>query len=101
MRQKTPRSVSIGGQKFKILFRDLENDDWGQMLFDDRQILLSKKCLANPKILKDTLRHEVIHAALAVSGCSFADRFDEESIVRAIDNIFFPAWEKLENKLNP
>jgi hypothetical protein len=40
----------------------------------------------------------MIHAALAVGGVSFAVEYDEEVIVRCLDSIFFPAWDKLTKK---
>jgi hypothetical protein len=34
-----------------------------------------------------------------MSGVSFSDKYDEENVVRAIENIFFPAWNALHKKL--
>jgi hypothetical protein len=56
-------------------------------------------CFSNKKTLRETMRHEVLHASLSMSGVAFAEKFDEESLVRAMENIFFPCWERLEPKL--
>lgn len=100
MNRKVPRSVSIGGQKFAIVVAALEDDGYGEMRFDDRKIVISSKCLAKQSLLRETLRHEVLHAALHVSGVAFSESYDEENIVRAIEHIFFPAWTNLHEKLN-
>jgi len=51
-------------------------------------------------MLLDTLRHEMLHASLAVAGHSWSSKIDEEPIVRSIENIFFPALDVLMNKIN-
>lgn len=44
--------------------------------------------------MRVTLRHELMHAALSISGIAYIDRLPEEAIVRCFDNLFFPAYEK-------
>lgn len=100
MNRKVPRSVSIGGQKFSIVIAPLEDGDYGEMNFDERRIVISTRCATKASTLRETLRHEVLHAALHVSGVAFSEIYDEENIVRAIENIFFPAWTTLHKKLN-
>ena len=46
------------------------------------------------KVAKETVRHEMIHAALALSGLDHLEGFEEEAIVKCMDTIFFPAWER-------
>ena len=87
----------IGGERFKILIKSME--PWGEMHFDDREIRISHKAFTDQKILLDTLRHEMLHASLSVSGISWAESYDEEPIVRAIENIFFPAFDLIKNKI--
>lgn len=93
-----PRFILIGGIKFRIVIAKI--DDYGQMSFDDKEIRISKECLNNDKMLLDTLRHEMLHASLAVAGHSWSSKIDEEPIVRSIENIFFPALDVLMNKIN-
>lgn len=94
-----PSCVYIGGQRFKVVCQDME--DWGHLSFDARTITISKRAASKLQTLRDTLRHEMLHAALHLSGVSFSERYDEESTVRAIENIFFPAWEKTRKHLEP
>jgi len=94
---KPPRSISIGGIRFRIVLKKM--DDYGQMSFDDREIRISRECLKSDKMLLDTLRHEMLHASLAVAGHSWSEGIDEEPIVRSIEHIFFPAIDALMNKI--
>lgn len=89
----------IGGQKFRIVVGTLDNGDYGRMYFDERKIVISTACLSKSSVLIDTLRHEVLHAALHISGVSFLERYEEETLVRAIETIFFPSWNALHDKL--
>lgn len=97
--KKLPKHVMIGGNKFRIVIGTLDNGDYGRMYFDERKIVISTACLSKSSILRETLRHEVLHAALHISGVSFLERYEEETLVRAMDHIFFPAWQDLHNKL--
>ena len=74
-------------------------EEWGHYVHDDGIIRLSSRCLSKASTLRETLRHEMLHAALNISGAAFMDKFDEEVIVRAIDAIFFPAWDAMRKKL--
>lgn len=94
-----PSAISIGGVRFRLVFRDM-GDNYGETHLDDKRIDIGLRCLKNHKELVETMRHEMLHAALGVSGVSFSERFDEEAVVRAIDNIFFPAWERMQKHLN-
>lgn len=97
--KKLPKHVMIGGNKFRIVIGTLDNGDYGRMYFDERKIVISAACLSKSLVLRETLRHEVLHAALHISGVSFLERYEEETLVRAIETIFFPAWSKLHDQL--
>lgn len=99
MKRKLPTSVIIGGIRFQIVCQPIEDDDHGRMFFDERKILINTFCLDKASLLRETLRHEMLHAALHVSGVAFMEYYDEEVLVRAIDHIFFPAWSLIEKKL--
>jgi len=43
----------------------------------------------------------MLHAALDVSGLTYIKTFEEEAIVRCIDNIFHPAWDATRKLLIP
>lgn len=95
---KIPKSVLIGGVKFKIRIKKMES--WGEMHFDDKEIHISKNAILKEDIFLDTLRHEMLHASLSVAGISWSDKYDEESIVRAIENIFFPAFNLIKTQIS-
>lgn len=86
-----PKSIRIGGRQVKItIVEDLE--EYGNFTEDTLTIQLKK---ADAETMRVTLRHELMHAALSISGIAYIDRLPEEAIVRCFDNLFFPAWEKL------
>lgn len=99
MKRKLPSSVMIGGIRFAIVCQKIDEGDYGRMIFDERRIVINTICLAKASLLRETLRHEILHAALHVSGISFLERYDEEALVRAMDHIFFPAWNAVKAKL--
>lgn len=87
----------MAGIRIKVrVVADMEN--WGEYNNDNKEISLSKKCAESKAHLKSTLRHELTHAALHIGGVSFMEIYDEEPIVRCLDDIFFPCWEKLQAK---
>ena len=89
-----PSSVEIGGQSFEIVWKDLE--EWGSMEFDARKIhICPSRCLNNPSGAWATLRHEMLHASLCMGGVAYAEKYDDEVVVRCIENLFFPAWDKI------
>jgi hypothetical protein len=92
---KLPRSITIGGLKVKILIVD-ELDDYGIYFPDKNEIHLRKM---NDNLLLDTLRHEMIHASLHIGGVSYMEKYDEESVVRCLDSLFWPSWNKIIKKL--
>ena len=87
--------IYIGGLKFEIIRENIH--EYGLMRFDERQIVISSN-VTDPSVCITTLRHEMIHAALEIAGISHMRRYDEEPIVRAIENIFFPAWDAINNQ---
>ena len=95
---KIPKKISIGGIAFKVQFVKFDVDDYGRMDFDQRLILLNDSIKNNLPMVAETIRHEMVHAALAVGGVSFSVDYDEEVIVRCLDSLFFPAWDKLTKR---
>jgi hypothetical protein len=98
MTDKIPQSVSIGGKTIGIVVEEMES--WGEYRSDDRQIALSHKATVSESDLIETLRHEMVHAALDIGGISHLKNYEEESIVRCLDTIFHPAWETVRQSLN-
>lgn len=96
---RLPRSIEVAGQRVRVRVSDLE-DTYGQFTFDDRLIEIDRKHLhEDPAGAIDTLRHELMEAALFLSGVGFMDRYDQEPVVRAMEQVFFPAWDKLLPRL--
>jgi hypothetical protein len=90
---KIPPSVSIGGQEVEIVIeKDLA--EYGLFCLDDMRITLRS---ADTDIMESTLRHEMMHAAFSIAGISHSKTFEdmEECVVRCLENIFFPAWERM------
>jgi len=93
---KSLKSVVIAGQRIKIQKTELD-DCYGQYLHEKRTIQLNSK-LPEDEIIP-TLRHEMLHAAFHISGISFCETFEEEACIRCIDEVFFPAYERILKRL--
>jgi hypothetical protein len=91
-----PKSIQVGGLRVKInIIENLE--DFGS--FDlDRMVISVRKGPA--KTMIETIRHEMTHAAFAIGGIGHCKPFEEveEGVVRCLDHLFFPAWDKLQTK---
>jgi hypothetical protein len=94
-----PKSVQIAGYRIPIRIKDLSGDPYGQYLPDKKVIELDKGTVKDKKLLRETLRHEMVEAALFISGVSWSETYEQEPIVRALDEIFWPAWDKVSGKL--
>ena len=92
-----PTLIEVGGINFKIIYKELE--DFGQMDFDKKTIYIRKGMSSEDNF--DTLMHEVLHAALSVSGISYVIDEDklEEGIIRCVDHLLFPIYKKEIKKL--
>ena len=95
-----PKSVTIGGQKIKVKleeFKDYHGFTYGQYFHDDKTIQVNPDLCGQDKI--ETLRHEMMEASLLISGVGFSDSYEQEAVVRCMEEIFFPAWEATLKKL--
>lgn len=95
---KIPKEIEIGGRIITIKV-DSNLDDFGQYHADDRRILLGHKATLSKAVLIETIRHEMVHAALDIGGVSYIKVYEEEAIVRCLDTLFHPAWEKVRQTL--
>lgn len=93
---KLPTSVKIAGQRVKIKVGKLE-DAYGQYEHDNRVIWISNTIKDN-RVIITTLRHEILEASLLISGVGWLEKYDQEAIVRCVDEIFWTAWESLNLK---
>jgi len=95
-----PKSITMAGIRVRIKFRDLGDDDCYGIYSHRRKLITIDKTLKGKELL-ETIRHEMIHAALGISGLAFCEAYEEEAIVRCMDEIFFPAWERFLKRFNP
>ena len=90
------KSVNVAGKKLRV--KTAIGTDLGTYSHDDAIIHLHPEQSAASA--RETLRHEMVHATIAISGVGYAlPSGVEEALVRALDSIFFPAWEAVETKL--
>ena len=90
----------MAGIRVRIKFRDLGDDDCYCIYSHRRKLITIDKTLKGKELL-ETIRHEMIHAALGISGLAYCEAYEEEAIVRCMDEIFFPAWERFLKRFNP
>lgn len=87
-----PKSITMAGQRIKVVTRDLSDEDYfGSYLHDKKTITIHSKLSA--KKTKEMMWHEMMHAWLACSGLGAALEI-EEALVVSSDEIFYPAWER-------
>ena len=93
-----PKSIRVAGVPIKIARQDLDGDPYGYWSLDKRTIVLDQKLKG--KQLRETLRHEMLHATFDLCGEGFSSpSFPDENVIRALETLFFPAWERMEKRL--
>lgn len=94
-----PAAVTIAGIRTRI--RVVEEIDEvgteGQYRQEIAEILISRAAIKKGEAWA-TLRHEMQHAALRISGVAWSEGFEEEAVVRCMDTIFWPAWDRLQKR---
>jgi len=93
-----PDKISIGGRMLTVVV-DPKLEAWGEYHADDRKIVLASRTLDKQSSLRETLRHEMLHAALDICGLSYLERYEEEAVVRCVENVFAPAWETVRKQI--
>jgi len=88
-----PKQIKIAGHNIKIRIGKLENA-YGQYEHDSKTIWISDT-VKDPKTKKNTLRHEIMEASLLLSGVAWCEKMETEAVVRCMEEIFFPSWNKL------
>ena len=92
------QKLEIGGWVIEVqVATGLE--DFGQWEIEARTIWISPDALKSKKLFRETLRHEMDHAAREIGGVAYCVRHEEEAITRCRDHLFWPAWEKISGKL--
>ena len=95
-----PKTIRVAGVPVRILREDLSDGETFGYYSHERRVIGIDKSLS-PSVTRATIRHELIHSALSFSGLSSLTNYEEESIVRCMDEIFFPAWESFLRRFKP
>lgn len=99
MKISPPPLVNVGGRTI-IIRIDPTLEAWGEYRADDKEIILASRTLDKQSNLRETLRHEILHASFDIGGIAYLEGYEEEAIVRCIENIFHPAWETVRKQLS-
>lgn len=86
-------SIKVIGKKINVKYVETE-EYWGYFDQDELTIYLSLNCLKNPERHEETLKHEIKHVILYLTGLAFLERFEEETLVRCIENLIIPEISK-------
>ena len=95
-----PKTVSIAGRRVKLALVPFNGSspDYGLYLHDKKTIEINNTLKG--KALIHTIRHEMMEASLLLSGVGWLENYDQEAIVRCMEEIFFPAWEAFLKRIN-
>jgi len=91
---KTQSKIKMAGEVIQVLV-DHNTDDWGYYDHDRRLIYISQRAIDYDQYA-ETLRHEMMHAALRIGGVAFNETMEEEALIRCLETIFFPAWNAIQ-----
>ena len=92
------KSIRMAGQTVKLRRKDLsDHDEWGYWVAEKRMIVVHTPL--TPKKFKETLRHEMVHAAWHFCGVTWCEGHEEEALNRCLDEVFWPSWERVERRL--
>jgi hypothetical protein len=97
---KFPKTVTIAGKRIKLIveeFKGADSDTFGEYFHDDKLIQINAGLTDEESLT--TLRHEMMEASLFISGLAWTERFEQEAIVRCMEEIFFPAWETILKRI--
>ena len=97
---KFPKTVTIAGKRIRLIveeFKGADSDTFGEYFHDDKLIQINAGLTDEESLT--TLRHEMMEASLFISGLAWTERFEQEAIVRCMEEIFFPAWETILKRI--
>ena len=98
---KLPKTATIGGRRIKIAvepFKGVDSDTFGEYFHDDKLIQINTDM--DDTVTLETLRHEFMEASLLISGVGVSERYEQEAVVRCMEEIFFPAWELIFKRID-
>ena len=91
---KIPKTITIAGKRIRLIveeFKGADSGTFGEYFHDDRLIQLNTGLTDEDAL--ETLRHEMMEASLFISGLAWTENYEQEAIVRCMEEIFFPAWD--------
>ncbi len=91
-----PKTIDVAGRRIRLEFCELD-DSYGQYLHDCKTVQVNAALSDGEKLL--TIRHELMESALLLSGVGFSEAYEQEPIVRCMEELFFPAWEQFQKRL--
>ena len=92
--------MSIAGRRIRLVVKPFKVDDsdtFGEYSHDEKIIQINAGL--SDEVALDTLRHEMMEASLFLSGLAWSERYEQEPIVRCMEEIFFPAWETILKRI--
>lgn len=93
---QVPSRVPLGGRSIKIEYHDRLHDSeghsiWGEYTSGEYTIKISKSRPLSPADVWNTLHHELVHAALDLSGVeNVLGEKREEAVAHCIGNLLSP-----------
>ena len=90
---KFPKTVNIAGRRIRLVvepFKGIDSDTFGEYFHDEKLIQINTGL--SDSVMLTTLRHEMMEASLYLSGLAWAERYEQEAVIRCMEEIFFPAW---------
>ena len=93
------KSIQMAGQTVTIVRKDLSEAGWWGY-WDSENLEIGIHQDVSPKRFKETLRHEMEHAAKYFCGLdSLEDGPEEEAQIACYSRIFWPSWDRVEKRL--
>ena len=95
-----PKTISIAGHKGKLEVVPLSGEDPPYGLYFHDKKLIQINSGVRDRALLETIRHEMMEASLLLSGVGFLESYEQEAVVRCMEEIFFPAWAQFLKRIN-
>ena len=96
---KLPKTIAVAGRRVRLVTMPLDTDElYGEYHHDLKRIQVARGL--DVRTLLITIRHEVMEASLLLSGVGFLESYQQEAVVRCMEEIFFPAWKLFLFRLN-
>lgn len=92
------KSLRVLGRRVRVRYSDIE--EWGLCDSDDIVVILSLKCIDDPRQHWLTIIHEVTHMIFRMTGIAYMERNEEEAYVRCVENLIVP-WILAHDYLRP